>query len=89
MLAPSRTVVRPRISRADDEGVDAAGGRGEMGVVQDEAAVGPLGGAGVDDALVGDGEVGDVGGADEGGDLGGGGGGLVGACRAGRGRARR
>ena len=36
--------------RADDEGVDAAGRGGEVGVVQDEAAVGPLGGAGVDDA---------------------------------------
>ena len=72
---------------ADDEGVDAAGGLGEVGVVQDEAAVGPLGGAGVDDALAVDGEVGDVGGADEGGDLSGGGGGLVGgAGLAGRGR---
>ena len=55
--------------------------------MQDEAAVGPLGGAGVDDVLAVDGEVGHVGGADEGGDLSGRGGGLVGAAGlAGRGR---
>ena len=54
---------------ADDEGIDAAGGCGEVGVVQDEAAVGPLVGAGVGDGLAVDVEVGDVGGADEGGDL--------------------
>ncbi len=36
---------------ADDEGVDAAGGLSEMRVVQDEAAEGPLVGAGVDDGL--------------------------------------
>ena len=72
---------------ADDEGVDATGGNGEVRVVQDDAAEGPLGGAGVDDGLAVDGEVGDIGGADEGRDLRGGGGGLVGrAGLAGRGR---
>jgi hypothetical protein len=65
---------------ADDEGVDAAGGLGEVGVVQDEAAVGPLRGTGVGDALIIDGEVGRVRGADEGGELGGCGGGLVGGA---------
>ena len=74
---------------ADDEGIDAAGGLGEMRVVQDEAAVGPLGGAGVDDALAVDGEVGHVGGADEGGDLGCSGGGLVGGAGLRRVRERR
>ena len=37
--------------RADEERVDAAGGRGEVGVVQDETAAGPLVRAGVDDAV--------------------------------------
>ena len=71
----------------DDEGIDSAGGLGEVGVVEDEAAVGPLRGSGVDDGLLVDGEVAHVGGADEGGDLGGRGGGLVGRSRlAGSGR---
>ena len=65
---------------ADDEGIDAAGGLGEVGAVENEPAEGPFGGAGVDDALAGDGEVGDIGGADEGGDLGCGGAGLVGGA---------
>ena len=73
---------------ADQEGVDATGRRGEMGIVQDEAAVGPFGRAGIDDAVADDGEIGDLRGADEGSELGGGGGSLVGlpGCW---GRARR
>ena len=67
--------------RADDEGLDAAGRGGEMRVVQDEAAVGPLGRrAGVEDAAAGDGEVGDLRGADEGRDLRRRRGGLVGGA---------
>ena len=63
--------------RADDEGVHSSGGGREMGVVQDEAAVGPLGWTGVADGLPVDGEVRHIGKADEGGDLRRGGGGLV------------
>ena len=70
----------PAQLRADEEGVDAAGGGGKMRVVEDEAAVGPLGGARVDDRAVGDGEVGDRRGAEEGCDLRRRGGGLVGGA---------
>jgi len=66
--------------RADEEGVDAAGGGGKVGVVEDKAAVGPLGWPGIYDGAVGDGEVGDRRGAEEGCDLRGRGGGLVGGA---------
>lgn len=73
--------------RADDERVDTAGSGGEVGVMQDEAAVRPLGRAGVGDGCIGDVEVWKVGETHEGGDLEGGGGALVGrAGLAGRGR---
>jgi hypothetical protein len=66
--------------RADQEGVDAAGGGGEVRVVENEAAVGPFGWPRVDHGTVGDGEVGDRRGAEEGSDLRGRGGGLVGSA---------
>ena len=73
--------------RADEEGVDTAGRGGKVGVVEDKAAVGPLGWPGIYDGAVGDGEVGDRRGAEEGCDLRGRGGGLVGGVGlAGRGR---
>ena len=64
--------------RADDDGIDAAGGNSEAGVVQDHAPERPLRGAVVDDRIAGDGELGGGGGADEGCELGRGDRGFVG-----------
>jgi len=69
--------------RTDAECIHPACGRAKLGIMQHKAAIAPVGGAGIADGCSGGGEMRGLGCAEEGGNLGRGGGGAVGgACAA-------